>query len=806
VATTPIASVGGLATGLDTNSIISQLVDVERAMANPIKARGNAANTALLAYAMIRTGMQGVTSASQKLSHPADWRQLTATSSQPDAVAVSAGTGTFGGALTFSVDALAAAGSFRSVNTIAGTSTPIATDAAILVAAGGAQYGFSTLTSDDALSAGAHTIAVTQASAGATKHGGTVLAGSTTIDGTNDTLQLDVNGSSFTLTIAHGTYTSSDLAAAVQAAAVTEGAPVNVAVNTALNKLQIATTREGSAATLQVTGGSALGALGLTTDGAALTGTDGIVQIDGGTAQTFTNIEAGATISLSGGTGTITAVLSGGLRAGTLNANNVAVGDGSLGTVVGAINSAGAGVTATAVQVGDNIYRLQITSNTAGADMGTNIAATEFGTAVGGFITLSEASDAQITVGTGPGAYTVTASSNTISGVLPGVTLTLKSTTSSPVTVSVSRDGNALADKVQALVDAANLAKTDIDKLTAFDATTLTSSPLTGDSTASRLITALTRAFTSAVPGATPGSPGLAGVAIDRDGNFTFDRSKFLTAFASNPDGLARLFTQGGSASTSDIEFVSAGDRAVAGTYDVNVTQIALQASSTGLSGSWPTTPTTVSVRVNNTTASYDVGASDTQDDVAAGLNAAFADAGLALQAVVSGTGIEVHTTAYGSAQKFDVAWDGTNYATVAGQDVQGTINGVAATGVGQQLLAPFTDNTVGGLALRISATTTGAIGTFTYTPGVAQRVTSAVSAATDLVSGYITSRENDYKARIRYINDHLASMEVRITRYEQNLRRQFAALEASIGQMKAQSDWLASQVQQLPKASSNNS
>ena len=58
MATTPVASVGGLATGLDTNSIIAQLVDVERAMANPIKARGNAANNALLSYAMIRTGME----------------------------------------------------------------------------------------------------------------------------------------------------------------------------------------------------------------------------------------------------------------------------------------------------------------------------------------------------------------------------------------------------------------------------------------------------------------------------------------------------------------------------------------------------------------------------------------------------------------------------------------------------------------------------------------------------------------------------------------------------------------------------
>ncbi|HEY7628593.1 MAG TPA: flagellar cap protein FliD N-terminal domain-containing protein, partial [Ilumatobacteraceae bacterium] len=72
----PIASVGGLATGLDTNSIISQLVEVERGMANPIKARGTAANNALLAYSLIRTDLLSVNAAARALSHATDWRAL----------------------------------------------------------------------------------------------------------------------------------------------------------------------------------------------------------------------------------------------------------------------------------------------------------------------------------------------------------------------------------------------------------------------------------------------------------------------------------------------------------------------------------------------------------------------------------------------------------------------------------------------------------------------------------------------------------------------------------------------------------
>ena len=46
------------------------------------------------------------------------------------------------------------------------------------------------------------------------------------IDGTNDTLQLSINGTPTTLTLAHGTYTGTQLAQAVQDAATSAGAPV----------------------------------------------------------------------------------------------------------------------------------------------------------------------------------------------------------------------------------------------------------------------------------------------------------------------------------------------------------------------------------------------------------------------------------------------------------------------------------------------------------------------------------------------------------------------------------------------------
>jgi flagellar hook-associated protein 2 len=759
-------SIGGLATGLDTNAIIAALVASERALENPIKNQGSLAQIALQSYGLIRTDLSALSTASLALARPSSWNSLAATSSNMSVATVTAGNGTFSGTLQFNVDALASAGSVRSTNIITNTTTTVAAHTSVFVAAGGKALGFSTFKADDVLAHGAHSITVSQASSSATKSGDSALAGSTVIDGTNDSLQLSINGTPTTLTLAHGTYTASQLAQAVQAAAASAGAPVTATV-TGAGTLTLNTTREGTLATLQVTGGNALGALSLSTDGAAHAGTDGVLQVDGGANQTFSSLDAGQSIMLNAATGTISAVLASGLETGTVNGNNVSTGDGSLATVVGNINASGAGVTASAVQVGLNTYRLQLTSNTAGATNGENIDYSAFNDNVGGFLTLTAAADAQVTVGTGPGAYAVTSSTNTLSGLLPGVTVNLLQQSLSPVTVTVSRDDASLADRVQAFVDAANQVQNTVSGLTKYDPSSNTASPLTGNSIANELMSALTNSVIGSVAGANPKSPGLAGVSIDRTGKFTFDRSKFLTAFHADPQGVSKLFAQGGSSDNANVQFVSAGDRAVGGTYHVNVTTAAAQASDIGLTGAWPPASLPiVKVRVGGAAVSYAVKDGDTQDDVVKGLNAAFASAGFTLQATNTGSGVQIATNEYGSASRFDVDWSGSGYVTHAGQDIQGTINGVTATGSGQQLMVPFADTTLSGLALKITNGVTGDLGNFTYTPGLAQRAQTSISNASDPITGYITSSENDYKARIKFVNDQVASMELHVTAY----------------------------------------
>jgi flagellar capping protein FliD len=245
-------SIGGLATGLDTNAIIAALVASERALENPIKNQGTMAQIALQSYGLIRTGLSTLSTATLALARPSAWNNLAATSSNPSVATVTAGNGNFSGTLSFNVDNLASAGSVRSTNTITNTTTTIAAHKSVFVAAGGQALGFSTFRSDDALANGSHTITVSQASSAAIKGGNSALAGSTVIDGTNDSLELSINGTPTTLTLAHGTYTGSQLSQAVQAAAASAGAPVTVTLAGA-GVLTLSSTRQGSAASCRST-------------------------------------------------------------------------------------------------------------------------------------------------------------------------------------------------------------------------------------------------------------------------------------------------------------------------------------------------------------------------------------------------------------------------------------------------------------------------------------------------------------------------------------------------------------------------
>jgi flagellar hook-associated protein 2 len=224
----------------------------------------------------------------------------------------------------------------------------------------------------------------------------------------------------------------------------------------------------------------------------------------------------------------------------------VAAASASLDDVVSAVNASAAGVTAIKVSTGDGQYRLQLTASTSGADgsftayrgSGADIDAgtaadvlTEPGAAV-----IKTGQDAQVTLWAGTAAaQAVTSSSNTFTGLLPGVDVTVAAVSAAPVTVTVASDNEQVTKKAEELVTALNgifaFIKSNSSVTSGSNGSTK-GGIFTGDSTVRDAGQRLLSAASGPVSGR---SPAEIGITITRDGNFTFDAVKFEAALAAEP-------------------------------------------------------------------------------------------------------------------------------------------------------------------------------------------------------------------------------------------------------------------------------
>lgn len=819
-----LLAVPGIGTGLNISAIINALMQSYDQPISALQAQQKSYNSIASLWQGISTDLGSLGSASSALSTPPDWGATTASSSDA-AVATGTTSGSAAtGSVTFAIDQLAQGQSLVSSGTVSSTSDVITSASSLLVSSGTEALGFSSL-AGSGLSLGSHAISVTQASAAATDTASSALASSTTIGSSNDTIDVSVNGTAYALTIASGTYTPAELAQAVTKAAGSAGAPLEAAVGSS-GALVLSTTNQGSAASLQVTGGTALSSLGLAAMSAAATGTAAVVNVDG-TATTISNVTAGETLTLSSGTGgSVSAVVgsSAHISIGKLNAEEVSTGNGSLADVVSAINGADAGVAASAVSNGSGGYLLDLSATTTGATANVGIAPGTFSSSgLGNLVVAQAAQDAQISLG-GVGGPVISSATNQVSGLLPGLTANLVSISSAPVTLSVTPDASAMAAKVSSLVDAANKVLSDISSQSSYDAQTKQGGPLLGSGLAEQVTKEVMSVFST-----TAGTSGLGNAAAvgvtESGGKLVFNKAAFETAYQANPSKVASLFTQGGTFAPSSSSYagstslVYAGDATAAGTYSVVIDHSATQATDTGTVGFTSSSSTvsssdTLTVGSGGTTATYSVSAGESLSAIAKGLDAAFATAGMSLSAQVVSSGgsshLQITSGGYGSSQSFTVATSSSGELGIsgsfAGTDVSGTINGVTATGNGQVLSAPTTDPTLAGLSLQVTAqgiTSATTIGSYTYTPGVAQALASLASSLTS-PGGGVSSKISSEQAQATGLNPEIASYQQMANEERVLLEQTYSALDATLSGLSQQGSYLASQLGGQSGASSS--
>ncbi|HVN14059.1 MAG TPA: flagellar filament capping protein FliD [Kineosporiaceae bacterium] len=462
----------------------------------------------------------------------------------------------------------------------------------------------------------------------------------------------------------------------------------------------------------------------------------------------------------------------------------IAVGTGSLADVVAGINAANKGVAATAVQTSPGQYRLQVAATSTGAASAFTLDGID---AAGGMNVLTEGQDAAITIGSNPDtAYAVSSSSNTFSGLVPGLSFTVGKVESG-VTVRASVDGTAVAGQVSKLVDAVNAVLAQISTATAYNTTTKSGGPLIGDSGAR----SLQQQLLSLVSGA-----GAAGVSLTRDGTLAVDQSAFLSAFAANPDkvkaafGATSTFSAGvGVGGTAG--FSSATRATRPGTYDLQITsrgareQWSLSGNGGFVAGQ------VIHLERGTSSVDYTVQDGDGLDQIIAGLNAKASAANFGVTTRDDGAGgLLLTADSSGSAQAFSASLDG----------VQGTIDGQPAKGIGDIL--SLTSGTGGAVGLSldtsgfsdadVAAAAGGSIGTVAYVPGLAQRLATLAGDETNSSTGVLTSAQQGRLTEVKNLQAQIDDWDTRLQAYRDQLTQQFTAMETALASLKSQTSSLA--------------
>lgn len=587
-------------------------------------------------------------------------------------------------------------------------------------------------------------------------------------------------------------------ATVTSSAADTLGA--TAAAGTAPGTYRVETTRLAQAPSLVAAGqASATAAIGA-----------GSISIDfgtvsGGSLDESSGTYSGATFT-SGGTGLRTVTISAGAT--------------SLNDIRDAINAANIGVRASVINDGGaSPWRLVLDGQTSGASGAMKITTSGdpalqalLGHDPAGTQNLRQtaaARDAELKVN----GVTVTRSTNAVSDAIPGVTLNLlKTSVGAPATVTVARDTAAAKSAAEGFVKAYNDVMRPINDFGNYDATTKKAGALYADPAVRALQTQLRATLNSALSPSSSEFRTLAdiGITTQRDGTLALNATRFDRAMATDPAAVAALFGAVGRPTDSQIQYVGAADEVDAGTYAVSVSQLATRGTLAGsaVAGLVVTAGVndTLQLRVDqlDVTVTLTAGTYASADALALELqsrlngSAALSSAARSVLVSASGGVLTVTSDRYGADSSVQAVGGNASASLFGGSPVEasgvnaaGSIGGVAATGVGQELRS--TD----GLRLRVIGGALGDRGSVDFTRGFAARF---ALIARDQLDGaaLLKSRTDSLDASVKALGTEREQLNRRLDGVEKRYRAQFIALDAMVTRLRSTSDFLGRQLSSL--------
>ena len=317
----------------------------------------------------------------------------------------------------------------------------------------------------------------------------------------------------------------------------------------------------------------------------------------------------------------------------------------SLAGIRDAINSAGAGVTASIVNDGSG-NRLVINGSATGSANGFRISTGDsdgnnldasglssiaFDPSAAGGTTqsqhLSNAVNANFTID----GLAISKPGNTVTDAIAGLSINLAKVSTASTSFSISRDTSGAKSAITNFVSAYNTIESGIGTLTSFDTTTSTAGALNGDSTTRLISTRLQSLVASVIPtGGSVTNLNDLGITFGSDGQLKLDTTKLASALASDPNAVSKVFAKTGTPTDALVGYTDSSDKTQSGSHALVVSQLATQGSLTGSASAGLTITAGVNdvlaVTLDNVTSNITIPAGSYSNAAGAGDGGAIAD------------------------------------------------------------------------------------------------------------------------------------------------------------------------------------
>lgn len=518
----------------------------------------------------------------------------------------------------------------------------------------------------------------------------------------------------------------------------------------------------------------------------------------------------------------------------------------SLKGLASAINTAKVGVRASIVKSGSGAapYKLLLTSEKTGVDNSisiTNNLTTSSGSSSLPNLTttVQAAQDAELQIGSGVAAVTVSNSTNIFTDVIEGVTLNVQNADATKeVTITVTNDNEGIKTAVKDFITDFNDVLDFIATQTKVDPAAKKPALLSGNRQVSDVANSLKSLVVSANSLLPSGINRFSafGITLNRQGRLDFNEAKLDALLNGETEGIGideikRGFALTAATTNNDVRLV-AGTKdtkeSTAGVFHVDVTQAAEVASITATDALFGSTTidssnNTLTLKLDGVTSgtiTLNAGTYTDQqlaDELQTRLNGDSAIGKLAPTVTLSGGKLVVTSARYGSSSEVStlagsaitsgvLGFGGAESDT--GVDVAGKfiVNGSdeTATGAGQTLTAADGNANTAGMRVQVTLTSSQLNGDstpeaeLTVTRGVASKLSLFIDQLLDLTSGRLKTITEKFQSDADVIAKQIEKEQKQMAARTASLEKQFANMDSAVGRSKSNGDALTASLSPL--------